>query len=40
MHLRLPTYGPVEDLSTEHDVVQNMVNQIIELDENKRRAYD
>jgi hypothetical protein len=40
VHLRLPTYGSVEDLSTEQDVVQNRVNQVIELDEIRRRAYD
>jgi hypothetical protein len=33
VHLRLPTYGLVEDTSTEQDAVQNKVNQIIELDE-------
>jgi hypothetical protein len=40
VHLRLPTYGSVEDTSTEQDAVQNRVNQIIELDEIRRRAYD
>jgi hypothetical protein len=40
VHLRLPTYGSVEDLSTKQDAVQNRVNQIIELDENRRRAFD
>jgi hypothetical protein len=40
VHLRLPTYGSVENFSTKQDAVQNMVNQIIELDENRRRAYD
>ena len=38
MHLRLPTYGSVEDTSTEQDAVQNKVNQIIELDEIRRGA--
>jgi transposase InsO family protein len=33
VHLRFPTYGLVEDVSTEKDAVQNRVNQIIELDE-------
>jgi transposase InsO family protein len=37
VHLRLPTYGSVEDLSTEQDAVQNRVNQVIELDEIRRR---
>jgi hypothetical protein len=40
VHLRLPTYGSVEDLSTEQDAVQNRVNQVIELDEIRRKAYD
>jgi hypothetical protein len=40
IHLRLPTYGSVEDFSTEQDVVQNRVNQVIELDEIRRKAYD
>jgi hypothetical protein len=40
MHLRLPTYGSVEYFSTEQYAVQNRVNQIIELEENIRRAYD
>jgi transposase InsO family protein len=39
MHLRLPTYGSIEDLSTKQDAVQNRVNQVIELDEIRRRAY-
>jgi hypothetical protein len=40
VHLRLPTYGSVEDTSAEQDAVQNRVNQIIELDEIRRKAYD
>jgi hypothetical protein len=40
VHLRLPTYGSVEDISAEQDAVQDRVNQIIELDEIRRRAYD
>jgi hypothetical protein len=40
VHLRLPTYGSVEDTSTEQDAVQNRVNQVIELDEIRRKAYD
>jgi hypothetical protein len=40
VHLRLPTYDSVQDFSTEHDAVQNRVNQIIELEENRRKAYD
>jgi hypothetical protein len=40
VHLRLPTYGLVQDFSTEQDAVQNRVNQIIELDERRRKAYD
>ena len=33
VHLRLPTYGSMEDLSTEQDAIQNRVNEVIELDE-------
>jgi hypothetical protein len=40
VHLRLPTYGSVEDFSTEQDAFQNRINQVIELDEIRRRAYD
>jgi hypothetical protein len=40
IHLRLPTYVLVQDFSTEHDVVQNRVNQIIELYESRRKAYN
>jgi hypothetical protein len=40
VHLRLATYGSVEDLSIEQDAVQNRINQVIELDENRRKAYD
>jgi hypothetical protein len=40
VHLRLPTYDSVQDFSTEQDAVQNRVNQIIELDESRRNAYN
>ena len=40
IHLKLPTYGLLRDFSTENDAVQNRINQMIELDENKRKAYD
>jgi hypothetical protein len=40
VHLRLPTYESVEDFSTKQDAIQNKINQVIELDENRRKAYD
>jgi hypothetical protein len=40
VHLILPTYGSVEDISIEQDAVQNKVNQVIQLDEIRRKAYD
>jgi hypothetical protein len=40
VHLRLPTYGSVEDTSTEQNAIQNRVNQVTELDKIKRKAYD
>jgi hypothetical protein len=40
VHFKLPTYGSVEDTSTEKDAVQNRANQVIELDEIRRKAYD
>jgi hypothetical protein len=40
VHLKLPAYGLLQDFSTEKDAVQNRINQMIELDENRRRAYD
>jgi hypothetical protein len=40
VHLRLATYGSIEDTSAEQDAVQNRVNQIIELDEIRRKSYD
>jgi hypothetical protein len=40
MHLKIPTYGSVEYTSAEQDAVQSRVNQIIELDEIRRKAYD
>jgi hypothetical protein len=39
VHLKLPTYGLLQDFSTKNDAVQNRINQMIELDENRRRAY-
>jgi ribonuclease HI len=40
IHLSLPTYGSVEDSSTGQDAFQNRVNQVIELDETRRKAFD
>ena len=40
IHLKLPAYGLLQDFSTKKDAVQNRINQMIELDENRRRAYD
>jgi hypothetical protein len=40
VHLIPSTYDSVEDVSAEQDAVQNKVNQIIELDEIRRKAYD
>jgi hypothetical protein len=40
VHLKLPAYGLLQDFSTERDAVQNRINQMIELDENRRKAYD
>jgi hypothetical protein len=40
VHLSLPTYGSVQDSSTDQNAFQNRVHQIIELDEVRRKAYD
>jgi len=40
IHLKLPTYGLLQDFSTGNDAVQNRINQMIELDEHIRKAYD
>jgi hypothetical protein len=40
IHPKLPTYSLLQDFSTGKDAVQNRINQMIELDENRRKAYD
>jgi hypothetical protein len=40
IHLKLPTYGLLRDFTTEKYATQNKINQMIELDENKRKTYD
>jgi hypothetical protein len=36
IHLKLPTYGLLQDFTSEKDAVQNKINQMIELDENRK----
>jgi hypothetical protein len=40
VHINLPAYGLLQYFSTEKDAVHNRINRMIELDENKRKAYD
>ena len=40
VHLKLPVYKLLQGFSTDRDAVQNRINQLIELDENRRKAYD
>jgi hypothetical protein len=40
IHIKLSTYGLLQDFSTGKDAVQNKINHMIELDENRRKAYD
>jgi len=40
VHLKLPAYQPVQNFSTNKDVVQNRIDQIVELDEARRTAFD
>ena len=40
VHLKLPVYQLLQYFISNHDVVQNKVNQMIELDESRRKAFD
>eukprot|EP00253_Pinus_taeda_P034527 PITA_34527 len=40
MHLKLPAYQLLQNFSTNKDVVQNRIDQIVELDEACRTAFD
>ena len=40
VHLKLPVYQLLQAFSTNQNAVQNMLNQLIELDENRRKAFD
>ena len=40
VHLKLPMYQLLQAFSTNQNAVQNRMNQLIELDENKRKAFD
>lgn len=38
--LKIPVYKVLQQLSSDPDAVQNRVNQLIELDETRRHAFD
>ena len=40
VHLKLPVQKLLQGFSTDQDAVQNRINRLIELDENRRKAYD
>ena len=40
VHLKLPAYQLLQHFSTNKDVVQNRIDQIVELDETRRIAFD
>jgi hypothetical protein len=40
VHLNLPVYYLHQGFSTYKDAVHNIMDQLIELDENKRKAFD
>ena len=40
MHLKLPAYQLLQHFSTNKDVVQNRIDQIVELDEARRTTFD
>ena len=40
VHLKLPVYQLLQAFSTDQNAVQNRMNQLIELDENRRKAFD
>ena len=40
IHLKLPVYQLLQAFSTDQNAVQNRLDQLIELDENRRKAFD
>lgn len=40
IHLKLSVYQLLQDFSSNQDMVQNRINQLIELDESRRKALD
>ena len=40
VHLKLPAYQLLQNFSTNKDVVQNRIDQIVELDETRRTAFE
>jgi hypothetical protein len=40
VHLRLPTYQLLHGFSTDKDALQNRLDHLIELDENRRKDFD
>ena len=40
IHLKLPVYQLLQTFSTDQNVVQNRLNQLIELDETQRKAFN
>jgi len=40
VHLKLPVYQLLQGFGTDEDAVQNRVNQLLELDKNRRKAID
>jgi hypothetical protein len=40
VHLKLPMYQLLQGFSSDKDAIQNKMNQIIELDETRRKAFN
>ena len=40
VHLRLPAYQLLQSFTSKKDVVQHRIDQIVELDETRRRAFE
>ena len=40
IHLKLPMYRLLQNFSSDQDAIQNRVNQLIELDKNRRKSLD
>jgi hypothetical protein len=40
IHLELPVYQLLQSINSEQDAIQKRINQIVELDETRRKAFD